>query len=198
MREWMNKKKLEHGKWAVLFCGCLLSAVFLRAQNVQSNETVAPADEDGIDYCCVGDAAIDFKQSSAAPSARENVLALPSAVAKRRCRPPLVPPPSESSFLGSAMDFDSGYGGMLSRFDGDKQRAIAAAEAELTAVGWHETAASVRVRDIKQGTTVRMFERDGAWLLAVSVAAAGIASNGGPTSAVFVAGQWRRDILEKL
>ena len=185
---------------ACLVCSCI-AVLMIRIGPVFSDEAKTSERESSqdLDYVCVADAALPLRPSEIEQLDRaENKLEVRFAVARRRCRPPLVPELPGSSFLGSAMDFDSGYGGMLRRFDGDKQRAVAAAEAALTQVGWQETPASRRVRDIKKGTTVRMFEREGAWLLAVSVDASGLASDGGAQSAVFVAGQWRQDILEKL
>lgn len=195
----IGKKRETTGKWFFLVCVCLLSAAFLRAQNVRSEEPEQAYDRDGLDYVCVQDAAVALHQDAEWNMPLEEMkMMIPNATAKRRCRPPLVPLIERSTPLGSGMDFDTGYGGMLSRFDGTEDEAVAAVETALKQVGWVETAASHRIRTIKKDTPARVFERDGAWLLTVVVTGKGSADGSTKNSAIFVAGQWRRDILERL
>lgn len=192
-------KRMSFGKWVLLISVCLLSAAFLRARNVRSEEPEQEQDRDGLDYVCIQDVAVEFNQDATWKMPLEEMkVQVPSAEAKRRCRPPLVPWVEGSKLLGSGMDFDTGYGGMLSQYAGTKEAAVSATESVLESVGWLETPASIRLRSIKKDTTVRMFERKGAWLMAIAVDGKPHASTTEKNSVLFVVGQWRRDLLERL
>ena len=193
-----HHRAVSLGKWFALFGLSIGAAAFLRAGKVVSEEPAQRMDRDGLDYFCIADAAVAFNQDEGIkfPSG-ERKMELP-LIAKRRCRPALVPVIPGAKPLASGMDFDTGYGGMLSRFSGTKQEAVLAAEKALKQVGWLETPASVRIRSIKKNSTARVFERDGGWLLVVSVDGPSGSDGTKVTSALLTAGQWRRDILESL
>jgi hypothetical protein len=199
----MNRSSSGRGGrlWFVLI-GCSVSAVaLLRTGKVSSREPSSEVDSEntGLDYVCVADAAVPLRERDIEMLDKEEAkLKVRFSEASRRCRPPLVPIVEGSVPLGSGMSFGSGYGGMLSRFEGTKEQAIGATQSALEQLGWEETPASKKIRQIKKSIAARVFSREGAWLFAVATQGKTDIDDRAQKSSVFVAGQWRRDILEML
>ncbi len=184
--------------WYILFGCSVCAAIFFKIGSAFSGESIRSfsANISRVDYACVASAAVAFDNSETNQHVfLEFKMEDEKIAAKTRCQLPLVPKFKNSQILVSATSFNTGYGGMLSRFDLPKEDAEQVVEVELLKNGWMETKASKDYKEYSKGSLLKYYSRPGAWLV---VAVVNSKNNENHKSTVFMGGQWRPEIMERM